>query len=150
MISRFGRCLVYLWVLPTSFVASPFVVGAIIEGRARIVDGVLEIHGGLARFWLQNAAGLVLRGGASAMTLGHVVLGVDQKALDQTRFHERIHVRQCEWFGPFFLPAYLLSSLLLWMSGKDAYRQNPFERQAFRAAPAGSERHDPGGGRRAN
>jgi hypothetical protein len=30
----------------------------------------------------------------------------------QTRQHEHIHVRQCERWGPFFLPAYGVASVL--------------------------------------
>ncbi len=40
---------------------------------------------------------------AMAITLGHCVLGQSQGALDVTRFHERVHVRQYEWWGPLFI-----------------------------------------------
>jgi hypothetical protein len=66
------------------------------------------------------------------MTLGHVVWGVDPAALDRTRAHERIHVAQYERWGPLFLPAYALSSLMAWSRGQDPYRDNRFERQAFK------------------
>jgi hypothetical protein len=69
------------------------------------------------------------------MTLGHVVLGLNQKALADTRAHERVHVRQCERWGPLFLPAYGLASAVAWARGQDAYRENRFEREAYRAAP---------------
>ena len=78
---------------------------------------------------------MFLPGGATAMTLGHVVLGVDQEALDLTRTHERVHVRQCERWGPLFLPAYGLASLAAWVGGRDAYRGNRFEVEAYRIAP---------------
>ena len=65
------------------------------------------------------------------MTLGHVVIARDATSHDKTRAHERIHVRQCERWGPFFIPAYLLTSLVLKLRGKDAYHDNPFEREAF-------------------
>ena len=45
------------------------------------------------------------------MTLGHVVLGRSAAALAETRAHERVHVTQCERWGPFFVPAYAASSL---------------------------------------
>ena len=48
--------------------------------------------------------------GPHALTLGHVVLGVSQAALDDTRAHERVHVAQYERWGPLFLPAYLAAS----------------------------------------
>ena len=65
------------------------------------------------------------------MTLGHVVLGADQPSLDRTRDHERVHVRQAERWGPAFIPAYLLASIIAWMRGLDPYLDNPFEREAF-------------------
>jgi hypothetical protein len=71
------------------------------------------------------------RGGVAAVTLGHVVLGASVTALAETRAHERVHVAQCERWGPFFLPAYALASLWARLRGRDAYRDNPFEREAF-------------------
>jgi hypothetical protein len=97
--------------------------------QTQVVDGVLELHGGLVTLFLRH--GTLLPGGASAMTLGHVVLGRDKAALDRTRKHERVHVRQCERWGPAFIPAYLLASLAQFYMGGNAYRDNPFEREAF-------------------
>jgi hypothetical protein len=60
--------------------------------------------------------------------------------LDRTIVHERRHCIQQFWFGPFFYPAYLLCTAALWVYGhaKDAdvhaYLDNPFERDARRAA----------------
>jgi hypothetical protein len=65
------------------------------------------------------------------MTLGHVVLGRDEDALDLSRDHERVHVRQCEQWGPFFVPAYFTGAFLAWWRGGNAYRDNPFEREAY-------------------
>jgi hypothetical protein len=98
-------------------------------------DGVLEVHGGLATFFLNRICSQWLSGGAAAMTLGHVVIGVDEIQLHRTRKHERVHVRQYELWGPLFLPAYGMASLLAWLRGKDAYRENRFEREAYRIAP---------------
>ena len=95
----------------------------------QVVDGVLELHGGGVGFFLRHFT--LLAGGASAMTLGHVVLGRDGDALDWTRDHERVHVRQCERRGPLFLPAYLAGSLLALARGQRPYRDNPFEREAY-------------------
>jgi hypothetical protein len=97
----------------------------------RVVDGVLEVEGGLVRWFLRHCT--LLRGGASAMTLGHVVIGVDRLALDVTRRHERVHVRQVERWGPLFLPAYAMASFLAWMRGGSAYFDNRFEREAYGA-----------------
>ena len=51
-------------------------------------DGALELHGGVVEFFLRRCT--LLAGGASAMTLGHVVLGRDEQTLDLTRDHERV------------------------------------------------------------
>ena len=94
---------------------------------------MLELHGGLVSGFLRHCT--LLRGGASAMTLGHVVLGRDPFLLDATRKHERIHVRQCERWGPLFLPAYAVASLIAVLKGKRAYMDNVFEREAYGHQP---------------
>jgi hypothetical protein len=65
------------------------------------------------------------------MTLGHVVLGCDRDALQWSRRHERVHVRQAEKWGPLFFPAYGIGSLIALIRGKRAYRDNPFEKEAY-------------------
>jgi hypothetical protein len=130
-----GRWLIYLWALPTTM--SGLLVTPIIllsGGEARVVDGVLEVCGGATDFFLRRIVGLILRGGASAMTLGHVVLARDAQLLIITRAHERIHVRQCEQWGPLFIPAYLFASFWAWVTGRRPYKDNFFERQAFQLA----------------
>jgi hypothetical protein len=124
------RALVYFWTAPTTCVGLLFLTPTLL-GRvhARVVDGVVELHGGAVGSFLRHAP--LLPGGASAMTLGHVVLGVDQLSLDTTRAHERVHVRQAERWGPAFIPAYLIASLIAWWRGLDPYRDNPFEREAY-------------------
>jgi len=126
----------YLWALPTTTLGLVCLAVGAAHGRigTQVVDGVLELHGGLIDAFLRN--GTLLPGGASAMTLGHVVLGRDCEALRRTRAHERVHVRQCERWGPLFVPAYLLSSLLLSLTGRDGYLDNPFEREAFQSVPS--------------
>ena len=94
-----------------------------------MVDGVLELHGGFVDFFLRRCT--LLRDGASAMTLGHVVLGRDLVLLEMTRPHERVHVRQCERWGIFFLPAYGIASLIALARGGNMYRDNVFEREAY-------------------
>ena len=46
-----------------------------------------------------------------------------------------VHVRQCERWGPLFLPAYGVASLVAWARGKRPYLDNRFEREAYDAAP---------------
>lgn len=124
------RSLSYLWALPTTSVGL-CVTGLTLltGGRARVHTGVLEVWGGFSTWFLRKI--VPLPDGATAMTLGHVVIARDPAAHTQTRAHERIHVRQCERWGPFFIPAYLLTSLYLKARGRDAYHDNPFEREAF-------------------
>lgn len=124
------RPLAYLWALPTTSIGLFVAFLCLITGgRARVVDGVLEVHGGFATFALRKL--VLLKHGAAAMTLGHVVIGQDVLSLDHTRDHERVHVRQCERWGPFFIPAYILTSAYLWLRGRDPYMDNPFEREAY-------------------
>ena len=124
------RLLVYLWALPTTLVGLWVTLLTVLTGgHARWHTGVLEVYGGFASFFLRRL--VPLPGGASAMTLGHVVIARDPACHTKSRAHERIHVRQCERWGPLFIPAYLLSSLVLKLRGRDAYRDNPFEREAY-------------------
>ena len=124
----------YFWAAPTTAFGI-VIVGftAATGGTVYVLGGIIEAHGGFATTFLRYVTGLALRGGAGAMTLGHVVIGRDQDCLDRTRAHERIHVKQCEKWGPLFIPAYLIASAWAWLLGKDAYRANRFEREAFRA-----------------
>jgi hypothetical protein len=71
-------------------------------------------------------------GGARAMTLGHSILAVDREAWHQTFTHEWIHVRQYQWFGPLFVPAYFIESAWQWFRGGDPYMDNRFEKQAYK------------------
>ncbi|HEV8605239.1 MAG TPA: hypothetical protein VGQ99_07735 [Tepidisphaeraceae bacterium] len=126
---RLLKLFFYAWSSPTSLLGLFFLHPTLLTGgRARVHSGVLEIHGGLTSFFLTHCT--LLPGGASAMTLGHVVLGRDQSSLDRTRPHERIHVSQCETWGPFFLPAYAIASLIALLRRQDPYLDNQFERDA--------------------
>lgn len=121
----------YLWAAPNTLLGLAVgLVGIVGGGRIRLVDGVLEIHGRVLRRLLALAIPIV--GGAAALTLGHVVLGRDPDCLTRCRSHERVHVRQYERWGPLFLPAYFLSSLWALVRGRDPYRDNAFEREAYR------------------
>jgi hypothetical protein len=119
------RAAAYLWASPNTLLG--IVIGIALAGRCRVVDGVVEFHGpflarNLNRLWVP----------AAAITLGHCVLAQSADCLNHTRAHERVHVRQYERWGPFFIPAYLGNSLWLFVSGRDAYRDNVFEVAAFR------------------
>jgi hypothetical protein len=127
------RALAYGWASPTTALGLVLVAAAMATGaRAAVVDGVVEAHGGLLDPLLHRW--VPLRGGASAMTLGHVVVGRDSQALVRTRAHERAHVRQVERWGPLFIPAYVVASLAVALRGGHYYRDNRFERDAVAAA----------------
>lgn len=133
----------YLWALPVTLLGLLFVPIAGVRGEVRRVGGVLELHGPAVAWILRHL--IPVRGGAAALTLGHVVLGRSAAALDRTRAHERVHVRQVERWGLFFFPAYLAGSLYALLRGGDPYRDNPFEQEAFSTADA---RKRPAGRRR--
>lgn len=131
----FARAPSYLWAGPTTIVGLLLAAGAVLTGgRISAMDGVLEVHGGLARQLLAHM--IPIRGGGAAIALGHVVLGRDPECLARTRTHERAHVRQCEVWGPLFLPAYLVASGVAWLRGHDPYVANWFERRARTAEAA--------------
>ena len=123
-----NRFLRYIWAGPTTLVGLVVALLLTRRGGMATVDGVIEAHSPL----LGRALALLtpLAGGASAMTLGHVVIARDARALDITRAHERVHVRQYEVWGPFFVPAYLLAGLWALMQGGHPYFDNRFEREA--------------------
>lgn len=128
--SSISKIAYFAWALPNTLVGVGLgAIGLLFGGRAQVRRGVLEFYGGGVRWILQRGRP---GGFASAITFGHTILGQDEIALDLCRDHEHVHVRQYERWGPLFLPAYLLCSLVLWLRGRDAYRENPFEREAYR------------------
>jgi hypothetical protein len=124
------RVWTYAWASPTSLLGLS--LGLLVwgtGGRMRREAGVLEFSGGLlARAWARWPAELGL--GFGAITLGHVIVGLSATELDRLRRHERVHVRQCERWGPLFVPAYLLSSAWQLVRGRRPYLDNHFEREA--------------------
>jgi hypothetical protein len=129
-LSEMLRMAIYLWTLPTTCVGLATIPLVWLGGgEVRIHRGIIEMHGRWIAHILLNW--VPIAGGASAMTLGHVVIGCDRECLERSREHERVHVRQAERWGPFFIPAYLLASLIALARGRDAYRDNPFEREAY-------------------
>lgn len=127
---KLPRSLVYLWVFPGTCCGLLLVPLALVGGGGvQWVDGVLEAYGGKLTSLLRQP--FWMSGPISAITFGHVVLGCDQPTLKRTRVHERVHVRQYETWGPFFIPAYVLASLWIRFRGGDGYRDNPFEVEAY-------------------
>lgn len=127
----FVRCLSVLWAGPNTLAA--LLIAFALRGSPRRVEGVIEFHGPRIAAVLRR-----LPTPALALTLGHVVFGVSPAALEATRRHERVHVRQYERWGPFFLPAYFAASGWQLLRRRDPYRDNPFEIEAFRLDSAES------------
>ncbi|MEQ1910489.1 MAG: hypothetical protein ABMA15_16840 [Vicinamibacterales bacterium] len=121
----------YLWATPATLLGVAAIVAGCRRARVRVVDGVVEAHGPAIAWGLRHLT--FIEHGAAALTLGHVVLGVDATSLEWTRAHERVHVRQYEAWGPLFLPAYVAFSIWARVRGKHFYFDNPFEVEAFSA-----------------
>ena len=126
--SRRRSPLRYAWAMPGTLVGLALGgLATLLGARAAVVDGVLEFGGGRIGRVVPPLAG-----GArpAALTLGHVIVGVDCRALDSARAHEQVHVRQWERWGFFLYPAYLGSSLWQLIRRRSPYADNRFERQA--------------------
>ena len=123
----------YFWPLPWTLVG---LVAAVLVrslgGQWQRADGALEAYGGAVANCLQRLPP-TLR--FDAITLGHVILGVDAQTLESARAHEQVHLRQYERWGFLFVPAYMAASVWLWLRGDRPYRDNPFERQAYAQSP---------------
>lgn len=129
---RFFRPLVYVWAFPGSLVGLVLIPFALLGqgGGIQFFDGVLEGYGGWLPRVLQRPFWVC--GPIAAITFGHVVLGCDAATIHRTRKHERVHVRQYELWGPFFIPAYVLASFWIRLRGGNMYLDNPFEVEAYR------------------
>jgi tetratricopeptide (TPR) repeat protein len=124
------RPLSILWASPYTLLGLLLgMIGLATGGRVRIRGGIVQFYGGGVK-WLLERFPLV--GGAMAFTLGHTVFGQTDADLDISHDHEMVHVCQFERWGPLMGPAYLGCSLVLWLTGRRPYRDNPFERQAFK------------------
>ena len=120
----------YIWAFPGTFVGLLLIPIALTTGGGvQVIEGVLEAYGGQLAKLLQRP--FWVSGPIAAITFGHVVLGCDQPTLLRTRRHERVHVRQYERWGPFFIPAYVLASFWIGIRGGNAYLDNPFEVEAY-------------------
>ncbi|MCA9193339.1 MAG: hypothetical protein KDB03_16320 [Planctomycetales bacterium] len=106
-------------------------MGVLSGGAGRIRHGAIEFYGGFVAWFVRH---LPTGRSTAGITLGHCILGQTSEGLVSVDKHERIHVRQFELWGPFMGPVYLLASAWLWIRGKDAYLENPFEVEAYRDA----------------
>jgi hypothetical protein len=113
----------YLWAAPCTLVGGVAAALMLLCGaRVLAVRGVLEVCGGAFAHRLPF----------DAITLGHVVLARTPRAMRRWRRHERVHVQQCERWGPAFFVAYLSAGAWQWARGRRAYWDNPFEVEARR------------------
>ena len=116
-----------IWASPNTLLGLTIgCCGLLFGSKMLFSGGAIEFHGGLVK-WLLSKVPV----NPSAMTIGHTILGQTLENLDRSREHEMIHVRQYERWGIFFLPAYFLLSGIMWLRGKDSYRDNPFEVEAY-------------------
>lgn len=122
----------YAWAAPATLVGLLAAGSAIAVGaRARVVRGVIEVTGG----GLAGAVGRLPAGMRfSAITLGHVILGLAPDVLDAVRSHEQAHVRQYERWGLLFFPLYAAASVVAWLGHRSPYWHNFFECEARREA----------------
>ena len=123
------KIFLYFWAAPNSLIGLTLgVAGLLTAGQVQVRNGCLEFFGGAVSWFLARLGSR----GVAAMTLGHTILGQSRETLDLVRSHEQIHVSQYEKWGALFIPAYLSCSFYLLLAGKDCYRENPFEREAYR------------------
>jgi hypothetical protein len=133
------RATAYAWAAP--YTALGLALGMLVV----LCGGRMEWHMGAAEFggghFGRLAARLPPPYSFSAITLGHVILGIDAEVLAAVRLHEQVHVRQYERWGLLFGPAYLLSSLFQFAQGRRPYLDNHFEREAYAKAGERSRPH---------
>ena len=123
------RLLGMIWAAPITLAGLLIgMAGMLTGGSVQRRDRVLEFYGGAVTWFVTH---LPYGQFTLAITLGHVVLGQTAAALDVSRSHERVHVRQFERWGVLLVPAYFGASFYQWCRGRDWYRDNPFEREAY-------------------
>lgn len=117
------KILRYVWAAPCT------AVGLVLAILLLILGGSMRLKGGVLEVALRRGR-RQLRFPISAITFGHVVLGLNEQLLTQLRTHEFVHVRQYERWGLLFFLAYPASSLWQWLVGKKPYWDNHFEVEA--------------------
>jgi hypothetical protein len=127
------RIVLLLWVAPCSL------VGLALATLVRLMGGQWRMGHGTLQAALPDGSWMARRSPFHAITLGHVIVAVDEAALVGSLAHELVHVRQYERWGVVFFLAYPLASLWLWMAGRRPYWDNPFEVQARDEAAAVAE-----------
>jgi hypothetical protein len=115
----------YLWAAPAT------AIGLCAGACAVVVGARFAVHTGVVEISLSQKSAFGVRLAAclpfSAITFGHVVLAKSEPAQHALRRHERMHVAQYERWGPLFLIAYPVESLLQLLRGRRPYFDNRFE-----------------------
>ena len=131
----------YGWAAPVSLLGLAAALPAVALGASiQRVDGILEVTGGRLPRWMASLPPACQFGG---ITLGHVVLCTCPATMAALRSHEQIHVRQHERWGAVFLIAYPASSLWALLCGRNLYRDNWFEQQAYANEAPKTAHHGP-------
>jgi hypothetical protein len=121
-----GRAVATVWAAPMTTVG--FALALLAGSRPRWDDAlgcyVVRGAGGPSRAALRAI-------GASANTVGLVVLSPGATPDPVLLAHEAVHARQAERFGPLLLPLYVA------LSARFGYRDNPLERAARLGARQG-------------
>lgn len=114
-----GRVAAALWASPLTAVG---LLLAILAGRRPRWDAA---HGCFVVDGMRGPSAQALRAvGASANTIGQVVLSRYEATPEVLLAHEAVHVRQTERLGPLMFPAYV------WLGARYGYRDHPLERSA--------------------
>lgn len=88
-------------------------------------------HGCFVAEGIRGPSRIALRSvGASANTVGQVVLSTHTETSPALLAHEAVHVRQGERLGPLLFPTYV------WLAARYGYRDHPLERAARLGARA--------------
>ena len=92
------RLLAIIWASPYTLLGLFLgFIGLCTGGHARIRGRIIEFYGGGVKWLLHRFPNGQF---TLALTLGHTILGQTDAALDISREHEMVHVRQFERWGP--------------------------------------------------
>ncbi len=128
MITKILKIAGMIWASPNTFLGlGAGCLALLTGGNVQIRRGCLEFWGGFLSWIFERLP----NGPIAAITLGHVIVGLNRFMLGEARDHEHVHVRQYERWGPFFLPAYIACSIFMYSKGKNPYLDNPFEVEAY-------------------
>lgn len=118
-----ARALAMAWASPLTIVGFGF---AALSGRRPAWS---PEHGCFVAEGIRGPSASALQlVGASANTVGHVVLSRQEPISPTLLAHEAVHVRQGERFGLLLFPLYV------WLGARYGYRDHPLERAARRGA----------------